>query len=112
MKNKIKKSRAILYVRFTGNEMTKEIGLSNQEAILTKYCAINNVEIIAVIKDDCSAIDFARPGWKKMMHRIRKGTLKADTLLFTKWDRFSRNAEAAYAMIDVLRGLASSSASY
>ncbi|HQQ95416.1 MAG TPA: recombinase family protein [Bacteroidia bacterium] len=105
MKNNIKKSKAILYIRVSGNEITKETFASNQEAMLTKYCTKNNIEIVEVIKDDCSAIDFKRPAWKQMMHRIRKGTLKADQLLFTRWDRFSRNAKAAYSMMEILHEL-------
>lgn len=105
MQNNINKSKAILYIRVSGNEKTKGSYIRSQEAMLTDYCTKNNIEIVEVVKDDCSALDFKRPAWKQMMSRIRRGTLEADQLLFITWDRFSRNTEAAYSMIETLQKL-------
>lgn len=106
MQNNIKKSKAILYFRVSENEKSnKGINFKSQEDQLLKYCAKNNIEVVEIIKENCSAKDFASPAWKRMLNSLRNGTLKADQLLFITWDRFSRNVEAACSMIDTLCGL-------
>lgn len=64
----------------------------HQEDILRKYCKFNYIEIRRVLFEDHSVKTFNRPVWKRY-------------LLFTKWDRFSRNTDDAYQMISTLRSL-------
>ena len=100
MKNTHERSRAILYVRVSTDEQAnKGYSLRSQEDALIKYCENNDIEIVEIIKEDYSAKNFNRPAWKTMMYRIKKGQLKANELLFIKWDRFSRNTELAYAVL-------------
>ncbi len=104
---KIKKpSKAILYIRVSTDEQAnKGFSLRNQEEQLKSYCEVNEIEIVEVIKEDYSAKNFDRPAWKTMIYRIKKGQLKADELLFIKWDRFSRNTELAYSVLSSLMEL-------
>ena len=71
--------------------------------MLKKYCEINSIAVRDVIYEDHSAKTFNRPKWKLYLATIKKYKNKTDLILFTKWDRFSRNAGDAYQMINTLR---------
>lgn len=100
--------KADLYVRVSTDEQAdKGYSIRSQEEVLRKYCGIQNIAVGKVIYEDFSAKTFARPAWTDMLNRYKKEKGKgADLLLFTKWDRFSRNAGDAYQMINTLRKLA------
>lgn len=97
---------ADLYVRVSTDEQAdKGYSQRNQEEMLRKYCDNHSVEIRNVIYEDHSAKSFNRPEWKKLLNHLKKNRNRIDLILFTKWDRFSRNAGDAYQMINVLRDL-------
>lgn len=51
-------------------------------------------------QEDFSAKNFsARPEFQKLLRYVQSNQKKIDEIIFTKWDRFSRNIEAAYRMI-------------
>ncbi len=58
-----------------------------------------------VIYEDHSAKTFIRPEWEKLIAHLKKQKGKTNLVLFTKWDRFSRNAPDAYQMIALLKTL-------
>lgn len=66
---------------------------------------INDITVRDVIYEDHSAKTFNRPKWKTLLLSLKKHKNKTDLVLFTKWDRFSRNAGDAYQMISLLRKL-------
>ena len=72
---------------------------------MRKYCDINHIQVRKVIYEDHSAKSFKRPSWTKLLGILRKSRGQSDLILFTKWDRFSRNAGDAYQMIGTLRRL-------
>lgn len=96
---------ADLYVRVSTDEQAdKGYSIRSQEEVLRKYCGIQNILVKRVIYEDYSAKTFNRPAWNDMLKRIKREKSKTvDLLLFTKWDRFSRNAGDAYQMISILR---------
>lgn len=97
---------ADLYVRVSTDEQAdRGYSQRNQEEVLRKYCEINGIGIRDVIYEDHSAKTFNRPQWKKLLVNLKKYKNKTDLVLFTKWDRFSRNAGDAYQMISMLRKL-------
>jgi site-specific DNA recombinase len=97
---------ADLYVRVSTDEQAdRGYSQRNQEEVLRKYCEINSIEIRDVIYEDHSAKTFNRPKWNKLLQNLKKHKNKIDLVLFTKWDRFSRNAGDAYQMINILRKL-------
>ncbi|MGQ3087692.1 recombinase family protein [Flavobacterium sp.] len=55
--------------------------------------------------EDFSAKTFKRPEWERLLGEVKKCKTRPDYVLFTKWDRFSRNAGDAYQMINILNGL-------
>ena len=95
---------ADLYVRVsTDDQADKGYSQRSQEEVLRKYCNNYSIEIRNVIYEDHSAKSFNRPEWKKLIQQLKKSKGKIDLILFTKWDRFSRNAGDAYQMISILR---------
>lgn len=97
---------ADLYIRVSTDEQAeKGYSQRNQEEVLKRYCSINFIEVRNVIYEDHSAKTFNRPQWNKMLLSLKKQKNKCDLVLFTKWDRFSRNAGDAYQMISLLRKL-------
>src|SRR5258708_1382719 len=97
---------ADLYIRVSTDEQAdKGYSQRNQEEMLRKYCNINSLQVRQVIFEDHSAKTFNRPEWKSLLLSVKKKKHGSDLVLFTKWDRFSRNAGDAYQMINVLRRL-------
>ncbi|RKR82362.1 DNA invertase Pin-like site-specific DNA recombinase [Mucilaginibacter gracilis] len=97
---------ADLYVRVSTDEQAQK-GYSprSQEHVLRQYCEMQNIKVRNVIFEDHSAKTFNRPEWKKLLITLKKHKHKTDLLLFTKWDRFSRNTSDAYQMITTLKKL-------
>ena len=97
---------ADLYIRVSTDEQAdKGYSQRNQEETLRRYCEINSMRVRKVIYEDHSAKTFNRPEWDKLLADLKKQKGKSDLILFTKWDRFSRNAGDAYQMISTLRRL-------
>jgi site-specific DNA recombinase len=95
--------RAILYIRVSTDEQAdKGYSLGHQQERLQKYCDLQGIKVVASYKEDHSAKSFDRPQFKKMLEFLKRNKNFADLLLFTKWDRFSRNAGDAYSMISTL----------
>ncbi|MGN6478313.1 MAG: recombinase family protein [Flavipsychrobacter sp.] len=99
------KKTAYLYIRVSTDEQA-DTGYSQryQEETLKRYCDINNIMVKDAIFEDHSAKTFNRPAFTKLLVLLKKKHT-SDLILFTKWDRFSRNAGDAYAMINTLNKL-------
>ena len=87
--------KAILMTRVSSDEQAKGYSLGDQEDRLVKYCEFNNIEIVEIYREDHSAKDFNRLEWKNIYNYIKRNSKKVDLLLFTSWDRFSRNIAEA-----------------
>ena len=93
-----------LYIRVSTDEQAdRGYSQRDQEERLRKYCEHNQQTIRRVIYEDHSAKTFERPEWKKLLLDLKRHKGQVDLILFTKWDRFSRNAADAYQMINILR---------
>lgn len=109
--NKVRKNQsqsnmliADLYIRVSTDEQAdKGYSQRDQEERLRKYCEHSQISINQVIREDHSAKTFERSEWARYLIHLRKNKGKSDLVLFTKWDRFSRNAGDAYQMINILR---------
>ena len=97
---------ADLYIRVSTDEQA-DTGYSqrNQEEVLRRYCESNSITVRKVIFEDHSAKTFNRPAWTSFLKGLYRQKGQTDLVLFTKWDRFSRNAADAYQMINTLRRL-------
>lgn len=99
----MKQQKAILYIRVSTDEQAdKGYSLKHQEERLRNYCQVHNIEIVGLYNDDHSAKTFERPAFQQLLSFLKKNRKSSNLLLFTKWDRFSRNAADAYAMINTL----------
>ncbi len=98
---------ADLYIRVSTEEQAdKGYSQRGQEEVLRKYCEINKISIRNTIFEDHSAKTFIRPEWQSMLSNLKKTKGRnVDLILFTKWDRFSRNAGDAYQMMNILNHL-------
>lgn len=98
--------KVILYVRVSTDEQAeKGYSQRSQEETLTRFCEINRYTIVSIFTEDHSAKTFDRPQFNKLLLQVRKHKNSYDLVLFTKWDRFSRNAGDAYQMIGILNKL-------
>ena len=98
--------RADLYIRVSTDEQAdKGYSQRDQEERLRRFCSTNKITVGQVIYEDHSAKTFNRPEWVKLLNNLRKKSSKTNLILFTKWDRFSRNAGDAYQMINTLTKL-------
>jgi len=97
---------ADLYIRVSTDEQAdKGYSQRDQEERLRKYCENNKITVRKVIFEDHSAKTFHRPRWNELLLDLKKRKNVVDLILFSKWDRFSRNAGDAYQMISILRKL-------
>ena len=98
---------AYLYVRVSTDEQKRKgFSLIEQEDRLLKFCALNQIKVKGIFREDFSAKDFNRPEWTRLIKTIKKNKHHpSENILFIKWDRFSRNIEYAYQMIGILRRL-------
>ncbi len=98
--------RADLYIRVSTDEQAdRGYSQRDQEERLRRYCDHNNIAVGHVIYEDYSAKTFNRPEWVQLLETLKKKSSRTNLLLFTKWDRFSRNAGDAYQVINVLKKL-------
>jgi len=96
----------IIYTRVSTDEQAdKGFSLQHQIDVLEKYCALKGYNIVKHYQEDYSAKNFDRPAFKKLMEFIKANKKHVDILLFTKWDRFSRNIEESYSTIRKLKAL-------
>lgn len=96
---------AFLYIRVSTDEQAdRGFSQRDQDQRLHEYCERNNLKVGRVIYEDYSAKTFIRrPAWTKLLTELKKTKgSNCHLILFTKWDRFSRNTANAYNMIETL----------
>jgi site-specific DNA recombinase len=94
-----------IMARVSSDEQAKGYSLEVQKDSLTKFCKNNNLNVSYVIREDHSAKSFNRPAFQEFLQYVKKNKGQITQLLFTSWDRFSRNTSQAFAMIDKLKDL-------
>jgi site-specific DNA recombinase len=94
-----------LYIRVSTDDQNDGYSPRYQEESLRRFCELKGYHINRVYNEDHSAKSFERPIFKQMLMGYRKKKGVVNVLLFTKWDRFSRNAADAYGMITTLNKL-------
>ncbi len=100
------KKKAILYIRVSTDEQAeKGYSLADQEDRLIRHCERNNFEVVKIYREDYSAKTLQRPALTELRAFAKKNRRDIDTLLFVKWDRFSRNTRDSYYLIDELQNL-------
>lgn len=96
----------IIYTRVSTDEQANSgYSLPHQETVLRTHCDIKGYNIVKMFKEDYSAKNFDRPEFKKLLEYVKANKKSVDAILFTRWDRFSRNTEEAYRVIREFRNL-------
>ena len=94
----------ITYCRVsTDDQADNGYGRDHQSDVLNKYCEINEFGIAKEFLEDYSAKNFNRPEWKKLETYVKANRKNIKRILFTKWDRFSRNMEEAMGVLRKFR---------
>lgn len=88
--------------RVSSDDQALGYSLGVQTGDLKKYCVRNEITIAYEFIEDHSAKTFERPNFKAFLKYIKTNRGKIDILLFTTWDRFSRNISEALNMIKTL----------
>jgi site-specific DNA recombinase len=95
---------AYLYIRVSTDEQAlKGFYQRGKADRLEKYCNQNDIKIQDKILEEYSAKTFNRPEWQKIFTNLKGDKSRVDVVLFTSWDRFSRNIADDYYMIQKLR---------
>ena len=96
---------ATLYIRVSTDEQAqKGYSQQSQRERLEKFCFANKIQILQIVYEDHSAKTFNRPEWSKLFLSLSRSRVnRPDFILFSRWDRFSRNAADAYSMIERLK---------
>lgn len=98
---------ATLYIRVSTDEQAqKGYSQQSQRERLEKFCLANKIQILQIVYEDYSATTFNRPEWSKLLLNLNRNKAgRPNFILFSRWDRFSRNAADAYSMIVKLRNI-------
>jgi DNA invertase Pin-like site-specific DNA recombinase len=99
----ITQRKAFLYPRVSTDEQADGYSLAHQEDVLIRYCEKENIQVVGIYREDHSAKTFDRPEFQKMLNVVSRNKGIVNLILFSKWDRFSRNVAAAYEMIGKLK---------
>ncbi len=99
-----KMKRVALMSRVSSDEQAKGYSLDVQETDLRRFCQQNGIEVVYAFQEDHSAKSFKRPAFAQFLKLVSLRKLKIDHLLFTTWDRFSRNHLDSLLMIRRLEG--------
>ena len=96
----------VIYTRVSTDEQAdKGFSLAHQLEVLNNYSRVKNFHVIKHFQEDYSAKTFNRPAWTKLEEFISANRKSIDLVLFTRWDRFSRNAPEAYRVLAKFRKL-------
>lgn len=94
---------ALIYTRVaTDDTANQPYGLEYQETRLLQYCALKKYTVQNIYHEVSSGRTFNRPKWKKIMIFLMENQGLIDKIVFTNWDRFSRNSYEAQGMIKTL----------
>lgn len=95
-----------LYIRVSTDEQAVK-GYSQRSQLdrLVLYCKDHNLIVTKTIFEDYSAKTFNRPEWNKLFAELKLIKNQSSLILFTYWDRFSRNIMDAYKMLERLQNM-------
>lgn len=94
--------QVITYGRVSSEEQALGFSLRNQKAILETYCSVKGFSIIKHYDENYSGKNFDdRPAFNELLKFVKQNKKTIDALYVTRWDRFSRNLEAAFRIIRI-----------
>jgi site-specific DNA recombinase len=97
--------KVVLYTRVSTEEQAQGNSPQYQLSYLDDHCKRNNYEVVKVFEEDHSAKTFKRPKWSQLTEFCKINKRGVDLILFTRWDRFSRNFRESLHQIDYFSNL-------
>ena len=98
-----KTKKAILYARVATAEVVKKsISLTHQINEQKLYCEKHKIKVEGIYYDLASGVSFDREEFQNLLSDLKSKKVEADLLLFTTWDRFSRNFTETEMMVKKL----------
>jgi len=96
--------KAIGYIRVSTEDQAREgISLEHQEAKIEAYAAINDLELLGIIRDEgASGKDLEREGMAKLLDLVESG--KVEAVIVYKLDRLSRRTLDTLSLIENFDG--------
>lgn len=89
------KEKAMLYVRVASRyQADQESRKAEQLRTLTEYCRKNEIEVTGTYVDYGSGQTTDRPELQRMLADLNRPDNETSIVLFTRWDRISRNCTA------------------
>lgn len=105
-KNKPTGKTAIIYARVsTDDQMETGFSLQEQSHRLRQHCQREGYVEIHEFREHCSAKNFNRPEFQRLLQMVKSKEIVADTLFITKIDRFSRETFETKKMVKDLSAL-------
>ncbi|MCD6068890.1 MAG: site-specific recombinase, invertase Pin [Bacteroidetes bacterium] len=97
----------LLYARVdTGADQVGDPSLLQKQLDeLKDFCAENTLRVNGVYSDVHHGATFERERFQELLNDLETEMVQADAILFTSWDRFSRNLDSALLMAKRLRTL-------
>jgi DNA invertase Pin-like site-specific DNA recombinase len=84
----------VIYTRVSTDEQAEHgFSLPHQKEALEKYCESHSIRILKHYQEDASGKDFNRPAFIQLFEYAKVNKKEVDAIIFTRWDRFSRNLE-------------------
>ena len=98
--------QGIIYTRVSSEEQVSGTSLDSQEEACRKYCKENNIEVVAVFREEgASAKSAHRKQFIRAIERCRKAhkaKQPIDAFVVAKIDRFARNTEDHFSVRKIL----------
>ena len=92
-----------VFQRVSNKKLKKDLAF--QKKLLKDYCKKNNLNIVENYTEIGSASDtIKRPGFSRFIESFLKNKNEVEMLLFTSWDRISRNVTKALDYSRLLHG--------
>jgi site-specific DNA recombinase len=96
--------KVVIYTRVsTDDQAANGFSLPHQFKRLNDFCLSMNWTVVKHFQDDYSAKTFDRPEYLKLEQFCKANKKDIDLVLFTRWDRFSRQCEFALAKIRIFQ---------
>jgi DNA invertase Pin-like site-specific DNA recombinase len=100
----MRKQRAILFTRTNlPQQADNGLKLRKQEKELRSYCRTNGIAVAGVFSEFSITKKRTNNGFAYMIAALKAQPDMADTVLFTAWDRISRNGSVGVERVEQLK---------
>jgi site-specific DNA recombinase len=97
----------VAYTRVSTEDQAQQgFSLGHQREAIERFCEFHEIKIIRHFQEDgASGKNFDRPEFNKLMGFVKQEYKRIDGLIFTRWDRLSRNTMETLRVLGELKKL-------